>query len=38
MGAVGGSMWHFMKGIKNSPGGSRLLGGVSVRGFGLHAS
>ncbi|KAG9449082.1 hypothetical protein H6P81_009047 [Aristolochia fimbriata] len=32
MGAVGGSLWHFLKGVYNSPGGERLLGGSqSVR-------
>lgn len=33
MGAVGGGMWHLVKGIKNSPTGSRLLGGVQVPSF-----
>ena len=27
---VGGSLWHMIKGVKNSPTGSRLLGGVQV--------
>ncbi|BBN00614.1 mitochondrial import inner membrane translocase subunit TIM17 [Marchantia polymorpha subsp. ruderalis] len=27
MGAVGGSAWHFIRGMKNSPRGERLLGG-----------
>ena len=31
MGAVGGGLWHLVKGIKNSPTGGRLLGGVQVR-------
>jgi len=32
MGAVGGGMWHFIKGIKNSPKGGRVMGGVqSIR-------
>ena len=30
MGAVGGGMWHLIKGIKNSPSGARMLGGVQV--------
>lgn len=30
MGAVGGGLWHLVKGLKNSPSGSRLLGGVQV--------
>lgn len=32
MGAVGGGVWHLIKGIKNSPSGARMLGGVQVRG------
>jgi import inner membrane translocase subunit TIM17 len=32
MGAVGGGLWHLIKGIKNSPSGGRMLGGVqSIR-------
>ena len=31
MGAVGGGLWHTVKGIKNSPQGQRLLGGSEVR-------
>lgn len=31
MGAVGGGLWHLIKGAKNSPSGSRMLGGVEVR-------
>eukprot|EP00887_Chlorella_sp_A99_P005814 scaffold1.g5814.t1 len=32
MGAVGGGLWHLLKGIKNSPGGSRFRGGIdSIR-------
>eukprot|EP00245_Coleochaete_scutata_P005307 TRINITY_DN18762_c0_g1_i1.p1 TRINITY_DN18762_c0_g1~~TRINITY_DN18762_c0_g1_i1.p1 ORF type:complete len:257 (+),score=35.05 TRINITY_DN18762_c0_g1_i1:209-979(+) len=30
MGAGGGSVWHFFKGLKNSPRGDRLLGGVQA--------
>ena len=30
MGAVGGSAWHFVKGMKNSPRGERLLGGTQA--------
>lgn len=30
MGAVGGSAWHFIRGIKNSPRGDRLLGGTQA--------
>jgi len=32
MGAVGGGLWHTVKGIKNSPQGQRLLGGSEVCG------
>ena len=28
---VGGSIWHLVKGVKNSPSGSRLFGGLQVR-------
>jgi len=31
MGGVGGGLWHLMKGMKNSPGGSRFRGGIEVR-------
>lgn len=32
MGAVGGGIWHLLKGMKNSPGGSRFKGGIeSIR-------
>lgn len=31
MGAVGGGVWHLIKGIKNSPSGARMLGGVQAR-------
>ena len=31
MGAVGGGLWHLVKGLKNSPSGSRMLGGIQVR-------
>ena len=27
---VGGSIWHLVKGVKNSPSGSRLFGGLQV--------
>lgn len=30
MGAVGGGLWHLLKGLKNSPGGARLRGGVEA--------
>ncbi|GAB2225344.1 hypothetical protein Droror1_Dr00006136 [Drosera rotundifolia] len=30
MGAVGGSAFHFLKGIRNSPAGERLAGGVNA--------
>ena len=30
MGAVGGGLWHLIKGVKNSPGGARTLGGIEV--------
>ncbi|KAG0570568.1 hypothetical protein M758_6G164600 [Ceratodon purpureus] len=30
MGAVGGSAWHFIKGMKNSPKGERLMGGTQA--------
>lgn len=30
MGAVGGSAWHFVKGMKNSPKGERVLGGTQA--------
>ncbi len=30
MGAVGGGLWHLLKGVKNSPRGSRMLGGIEV--------
>lgn len=30
MGAVGGGLWHLMRGVKNSPHGSRMLGGVEA--------
>lgn len=30
MGAVGGGLWHLIKGAKNSPSGSRMLGGVEA--------
>lgn len=33
MGAVGGGLWHLVKGLKNSPSGSRILGGVQVPNF-----
>lgn len=32
MGAVGGSIWHFVKGLRNSPSGGRIAGGLqSIR-------
>ena len=30
MGAVGGGLWHFFKGIKNSPSDARMRGGLEV--------
>ena len=30
MGAVGGGIWHLLKGAKNSPSGTRLAGGIEV--------
>mmetsp|Transcript_10092 Transcript_10092/g.20411 ORF Transcript_10092/g.20411 Transcript_10092/m.20411 type:complete len:175 (+) Transcript_10092:307-831(+) len=30
MGAVGGSIWHFVKGARNSPRGARLMGAVDL--------
>jgi import inner membrane translocase subunit TIM17 len=30
MGAVGGGMWHLLKGMKNSPSGHRFVGGIDV--------
>lgn len=30
MGAIGGSIWHFFKGARNSPRGQRLIGGVDA--------
>ena len=30
MGAVGGGMFHLLKGMKNSPKGSRMIGGMEV--------
>ena len=30
MGAVGGGLWHLIKGAKNSPGGARTRGGIEV--------
>ena len=30
MGAVGGGIWHLIKGAKNSPSGARTRGGIEV--------
>lgn len=30
MGAVGGGLWHLLKGMKNSPSGHRMIGGIDV--------
>jgi hypothetical protein len=30
MGAVGGGIWHLVKGTKNSPSGARMRGGLEV--------
>lgn len=30
MGAVGGGAWHLIKGMRNSPKGARILGGIDV--------
>ena len=32
MGAVGGGLWHLLKGMRNSPSGHRFVGGIDVRG------
>ena len=37
MGAVGGGIWHLVKGTKNSPSGARLRGGLEVSSTCLHA-
>ena len=37
MGAVGGGIWHLVKGTKNSPSGARLRGGLEVSCTCLHA-
>lgn len=31
MGAVGGGLWHLLKGLKNSPSGARFRGGIEVK-------
>ena len=31
MGAVGGGIWHLIKGVKNSPSGARTRGGIEVK-------
>ena len=31
MGAVGGGIWHLLKGMKNSPRNARMRGGLEVR-------
>jgi len=28
MGAIGGGIWHYFKGLRNAPKGQRLIGGV----------
>mmetsp|Transcript_3097 Transcript_3097/g.9449 ORF Transcript_3097/g.9449 Transcript_3097/m.9449 type:complete len:183 (+) Transcript_3097:153-701(+) len=41
MGAIGGSIWHFLKGARNSPRGQRMLGAidaVKVKGPALGGS
>jgi len=30
MGAIGGSVWHFFKGLRNSPKGSRFIGAIDT--------
>ncbi|PRW58668.1 mitochondrial import inner membrane translocase subunit TIM17-2-like [Chlorella sorokiniana] len=30
MGAVGGGLWHLLKGMKNSPSGHRMIGGIDA--------
>lgn len=35
MGAVGGGLWHLLKGMKNSPSGHRMIGGIDVSLAGL---
>lgn len=37
MGAVGGGIWHLVKGTKNSPSGQRFRGGLEVRPSGILA-
>ena len=32
MGAVGGGLWHLLKGVKNSPSNARMRGGIEVCG------
>lgn len=34
MGAVGGGLWHLLKGMKNSPSGHRMIGGIDVSAMG----
>lgn len=36
MGAVGGGLWHVLKGMKNSPSGARFRGGIEVCCFSLY--
>lgn len=36
MGAVGGGLWHVLKGMKNSPSGARFRGGIEVCSFSLY--
>lgn len=33
MGAVGGGVWHLVKGLRNSPQGYRFRGAIEVRSF-----
>ncbi len=37
MGAVGGGIWHLVKGTKNSPSGARMRGGLEVSSPCLYA-
>lgn len=36
MGALGGGVWHLIKGSKNSPSGYRVRGAIEVRGFAIQ--
>ncbi len=36
MGAVGGGLWHVLKGTKNSPSGARFRGGIEVCSLSIY--